>query len=237
MLKFEKVKGGLSLSLYKKESRFSRSFCNAFLLVLALHVGAFCLFSIKRHPNLLNELVVVVPARVEIDLDTEPAHLKEEEGGSMLPHPLARQFPSTPLAVGEPLEKRDLALELVPLKPFPSLSSLDHFSVLPESFPLDITSRSSPIAINLSGNLNNYTLKSIPSLSLPAGCPLFSLFYEAKLDCRSGRLFSFSLIKSEDTAKLSSKLFSLLEKWLETLQFEPSSAEFIAEGTLEVRHD
>lgn len=239
MLKFERVKGmkgGLSLSVYKKEARFNRPFCNAFLLVLGLHLGAFCLFSVSRHPH-SGEFTVFVPAKVEIDLGGESTHSNEEEGGS-LPHPLARQLPTTPLPLREPLEKRELSLELAPLTPFGSLSFLDQFSELPEPLPLELGNPlSSPLSLNFSGNLSNYNLKRTPSVSLPAGCPSFSLLYQAKLDCKSGRLFSCSLIKSEDNASLPKTLFPTIEKWLESLQFEPSSSEFIAEGTLEVHYD
>lgn len=230
MLKFKKSlkTNDVTICLRERENFFNQTFCTAFSIALAIHLGAFILFHIepfKMTSSFLFSPVTVnvnIPKEEEISLEQLPT-LKDASSNSFIPPSPIPSLPSVPHSLSE--QASFTAIRSIEIPSFSSIESLEKRSYTPSISNLPY----SPIRFSISGQLaqqkiakessafinhvlNTRWIKGIEPLSY------FYMKYLVQIDPQSGVLFWLDKIHSSGSLEID----QLAEQLLLKLRFEPS---------------
>lgn len=228
MLKIENNKGTITISLKKKNKRFTKDFFFAFLIAVAFHAGFFLLFYIS--PTKVPSSFLYSPISVEANEKSHTAvHTSlEKKKQSLFFEKMQHYLENEPLLELQHKEKLFLS---------PDIKSVDFSSMDLGLQPRWHMSPSNSIEWPLiewrvEGNLKNYALIEKPALMNKTSLVLedspFYLSYEVRMETSQGTIFWWRALDSIQQKKIE----EMGERMLRSLKFKTEGGFKIVSGTL-----
>lgn len=229
MLKLERTTHiGISVRFREKDPIFNKEMLLATGLALLFHIVMIGLFTIASFHQ--DSIFIFSPIQVHLEnpaLNVASFIKDSEDETKFLP-----SYDLIELTGSKELVHQQFLNYINSINDIPNLDLLDSIEerIWPMWKPgLTISLKTPTIQINLFGEISRYSYSS-PYLSLNDSPPIsgpLSIYYEVKIDSKTGKIFWFESEKS-----ISDKLAYFLEKILKDLKFEINDSSIILNGQI-----
>lgn len=248
MLKLEKIAKTLeiSITLRQRESLFNKTFIQALMIAIGLHLFAGILFNV-RFIKIAGSQTVIPPAFVEADLtapsdnsivaiaeeeENHPKHFIEAKGSKP-------QLPAIPLS--EHAQQTVQLQKACCWKKNPFIEIEAYANPAPIPLPKAPNTPGQPIQVYVSGGLNAASLmqegwESIDPATLKTQATQnYCVIFAVRIDGQTGSVFWYEF----KTDRAHKELDALAEQILKNMRFDKSEDSFATLGEVEIvfKHD